>query len=142
MQTKGITEPNDVSVGSAVYEAFFATITLLLQHKVPLIAEAAFQHRLWYPRLGPLREIAEIKILVCSLDAQRAAERGIARGQADPQRRQFHDEALFHRALQGDESPENPYRPPILPVPTLPVDTSDGYQPSLAEIVRFVRSGT
>src|SRR5262245_50913503 len=35
-------------------DVFFKTIELLLQHGVTLIAEAAFQHKLWAPRLEPL----------------------------------------------------------------------------------------
>lgn len=31
-----------------------------------------------------------------------------------------------------------PYEPPDLDVPTLTVDTSDGYQPTLQEIVAFI----
>src|SRR5436305_8133815 len=36
-------------------DAFFEAVELLLRRGVTLIAEAAFQHKLWAPRLVPLR---------------------------------------------------------------------------------------
>src|ERR1051325_1802864 len=38
----------------AVYETFFEVIRLLLERSVTLVAEAAFQHKLWAPKLEPL----------------------------------------------------------------------------------------
>src|SRR5438552_4548835 len=35
-------------------DVFFKTVELLLQHGVTLVAEAAFQHPVWAPRLEPL----------------------------------------------------------------------------------------
>src|SRR3954471_8964714 len=41
-----------------VYQAFFDTVELLLSRRVTLIAEAAFQHKVWAPKLEPLQQIA------------------------------------------------------------------------------------
>lgn len=113
-----------------VYEAFFDTIQLLLSRHITLIAEAAFQHKLWAPRLEPLREIADLRIIVCAIDADRARARREQRDIADPGRRPFHPEPV--------PSSEE-YDPPHLDVPTLSVDTSDGYAPPFEAIVSFAR---
>ena len=40
------------------YGLFFETLTLLLRAEVTLVAEAAFQHRLWVQGLPPLDDLA------------------------------------------------------------------------------------
>lgn len=42
----------DSAANRTVYDAFFAAIELLLDQQISLIAEAAFQHHLWAPRLA------------------------------------------------------------------------------------------
>jgi predicted kinase len=123
-----------------VYDAFFDTVNLLLARRVTLVAEAAFQHRVWSPKLEPLCDVARIRIVVCTIDAQLARERHVARGLADPDRERFHDDRAVQAAREGRELPIDIYDPPHLDVPTLAVDTSDGYRPSLDSIVEFVRA--
>ena len=55
-------------------------------------------------------------------------------GVDDPARARFHEE----RAPRGE--PTSGYAPPRLAVPTLRVDTSDGYTPDLDTIVAFARA--
>src|SRR4051812_24957602 len=53
--------------------AFFKTIEALLQHGVTLIAEAAFQHKLWAPRLEPLLTLAtSTTLIVCTVEPELA----------------------------------------------------------------------
>ena len=125
-----------------VYETFFETVELLLRRGVTLVAEAAFQHRNWAPRLEPLREIARIRIVLCDVEAQLARVRHVERSAADPDRGRFHHD----RAMQADEAgralPLAEYDPPrIESVPVLAVDTSDGYRPDLQAVVAFAREG-
>jgi predicted kinase len=112
-----------------VYDAFFDTVTLLLERGVTLVAEAAFQHKLWAPKLQPLRDIARIRIIVCALDELLAQQRHAERSAADP------DRDRFHQKWPGGE-----YDPPQLDVPTLMVDTSDKYRPDFQSIVSFARA--
>ena len=110
--------------------AFFNAIRLLLDHGVGLVAEAAFQHRLWAPNLEPLRAVAEIRAIVLTVDAALAQARHENRAELDAERGRFHD-----------VGPLNPtYEPPRLGLPTLGVDTTDGYRPSFEEIVLFAQS--
>src|SRR5580700_10359113 len=44
---------------------FFDVLTLLLGAGVTTVAEAAFQDRVWRPRLEPLRSLARLRIVHC-----------------------------------------------------------------------------
>jgi predicted kinase len=68
------------AVEREVYEAFFATIELLLKRRVTLVAEAAFQHKVWGPRLEALRTIARVRIVICTIDPKLARTRHVERG--------------------------------------------------------------
>jgi predicted kinase len=116
-------------IARQAYETFFETVTLLLNRRVTLIAEAAFQHKLWAPSLEPLRKIAQTRIIVCIIDSALAQTRRIERDASDPQRKRFHDQAPQLAA----------YDPPHLDVPTLTVDTTDTYRPDFAAIVAFAQ---
>jgi predicted kinase len=140
---------NSISAPSAVHmdaaqrratDAFFKTVELLLQHGVTLVAEAAFQHKLWAPALQPLLSIAKVKIIVCSVDAELARSRHIQRGLADPDRERFHGDAAVAAAREGRQLPIEPYDPPHINAPTLVVNTADDYSPPFDAIVEFVRA--
>lgn len=124
-------------IGRRVYEAFFDTIELLLRHRITLIAEAAFQHHLWAPKLEPLQEIASIRIVLCVIDPELARSRHTERSLADPARERFHQDRAVQAAREGRELPIGNYDPPHLNLPMLSVDTSDGYQPAFETIVSF-----
>jgi predicted kinase len=117
-------------------DAFFDALALLLGRGVTVVAEAAFQHKVWEPRLEPLQVIARVRVVLCELDADLALARRAARGHGDPARTRFHPEGA------GRDQPAvntGSYDPPRLEVPTLRVDTSDGYQPAFEAIVAFAR---
>ncbi|MFW5845717.1 MAG: ATP-binding protein [Planctomycetota bacterium] len=109
----------------------------LLRAGVSCIAEAAFQHRLWAPRLEPLAAQADLRVLHCRCDPRLARQRFIARGLADPDRVRFHGDAAVQAARDGRELPIGDYQPPELPHPTLVVDTSHGYALDLAALRDF-----
>ena len=119
------------------YDAFFDAIELLLRHHVTLVAEAAFQHERWAHGLEPLREMANIRMILCTIDPELARKRHIARGLADPERARFHGDRPVVAAREGRELPIGEYEPPRLDVPMLHVDTIDGYKPCFEEIIAF-----
>ena len=118
-------------------DAFFQAVGLLLGHGVTLVAEAAFQHKVWAPRLEPLRGIADTRVIVCSTDPTLARSRHVERGLADPERERFHGDRPVRAARDGQQLPIGSYDPPDLDVPTLVVDTTDGYRPPFESIVWF-----
>ncbi|HET7233685.1 MAG TPA: AAA family ATPase [Longimicrobium sp.] len=114
-------------------DAFFDTLALLLGRGVTVVAEAAFQHRVWAPRLEPLRALARVRVVLCEVSPEFARARQAERGHGDPARARFHPERPARDGATGS------YDPPRLDVPTLRVDTSDGYRPGFDAIAEFAR---
>ncbi|MGV3614816.1 MAG: AAA family ATPase [Fimbriimonas sp.] len=117
---------DEPAVAKATYEAFFGTVRFLLERKVTLVAEAAFQHRLWGP-LEELGAISDLRILVLAADSDVVASRREQRAVDDPARGRFH----------GGPVPAA-YDPPRFDAPTLTIDTGQGYRPAFEEIVAFI----
>jgi predicted kinase len=133
--------PTSDDVQRHANQVFFTAIELLLQHDVALVAEAAFQHKLWAPHLEPLLAVATTRIIVCHVDPELARSRHVERGLADPQRERFHPDDAVQAAREGRRLPIAGYEPPRFPVPTLIVDTTDDYHPPFERIVDFARGG-
>ncbi len=118
---------------------FFAVVELLLRSGVTTVAEAAFQDRVWRPGIEPLRGLARIRLVHCTVGADVAFKRGRKRGQDNPLRRAHADpgphDAAEHRAAHGA------FRRVSVDVPSLEVDTTDGYRPSFGQILSFVHAG-
>jgi predicted kinase len=138
MHTVQAHAPLDAQVQWQVNTTFFRAIELLLRHDITLVAEAAFQHKLWAPQIEPLQALAQIRLVICALDPPLARTRVIQRGLADPERVRYHGDQVVQAARQGIALPISPYDPPRLAVPTLMVDTAAGYRPTLDHIVDFV----
>lgn len=124
-------------IARLIYEAFFETVELLLRRRITLVAEAAFQHKVWAPKLEPLRAIARIRIIICDVDADVARARRVARGQSDPLRVRFHDDPTVQPDHEGPDLLMGQYDPPHLDVATMAVDTSSGYRPGIDTIFSF-----
>ncbi|MFD8596636.1 AAA family ATPase [Kitasatospora sp. NPDC059646] len=121
-------------------EVFFRTVGELLGSGTSLVAEAAYQDRLWRPGLEPLVGLADIRVVRCVVDPEVARAR-IARRAADLPSRAVHADAEFlHRIARG-ERPIESWVPISLDVPRLVVDTTHGWEPPLARIVAFAAPG-
>jgi predicted kinase len=113
---------------------FFGVLELLLKAGVTTVAEAAFQDRVWRPRLEPFRDLARIRLVHCAAGPDTAWARVLRRREERPLRR-AHDEsydatehALRHAGFERVS----------IDAPRLDVDTTDGYDPGLNEIVAFI----
>lgn len=114
---------------------FFDVVGTLVRAGVTVVAEAAFQDRLWRPQLEPLMEHARIRVIRCTVDPAAAHSRAQARDG------QNHRRAAHVRRTEDQPPPDvSGFVPISLPVPTLQVDTSDGYTPGLPEIVAFLEA--
>lgn len=124
-----------------VSRTFIETIGFLAERSVSVVAEAAFQHRLWSEWLTPLRDKAWVRIVVCDVTPEVALMRRITRHQEDPQRERLHPDDTVQAILAGKTDPSDAfagYMPPHLPVPTLVVDTSAAeYHPDLTAIAAW-----
>ena len=116
-----------------IYNTFFDVIGRLLDNRITLIAEAAFQNKLWFPKYEILNQKSDIKVILCKTDPELAHKRYLERKKADPLREYYHGDApvLFENGT---------YEYIQFPAPTLEVNTSENYNPDLKEIVSFIRS--
>jgi predicted kinase len=115
---------------------FFDTLAEHLRSGTSLVAEAAFQDRLWRPGLEPLADVADIRVVRCTVDPELARLRISRRAAAQPSR-SVHGDAAFLRRIAEGERPIESWVPITLDVPSLNVDTSRGWSPSLPQIIRF-----
>lgn len=118
---------------------FFDVIGLLIGRGTTVVAEAAFQDRVWRPRLTPLMSSADLRILQCTVSAETAGARIIRRATDNP-RRQAHEDGHASSDPDSWRRTHTTFDAVSLPVPTLTIDTTDGYQPGLAEILIFLTS--
>ena len=113
-----------------VNEVFFSTLMRIIEEKISVIAEAAFQHKLWSAMLEPFVSKAQIVMLICKVNEQTAQERYISRKQNDPLREHFHGDII-------DTNPP-PYEAPHMNLPTFEIDTSGEYKPSIRELKEMI----
>ncbi len=132
-------EPGDAA-NRAATAAFFEVVELLIRRRVTLVAEAAFQHHRWAPRITQVSESANIRIVNCVTDTAVAHERRVRRWRDERWRQRFHADPDLRQLvrIQRDTS-EPPYQPLRLEFPSLVVDTSEGYRPAFDEIVSFAQ---
>jgi len=122
-----------------VNEVFFEVAIAMLKGKVSLIIEAAFQHKNWNLVVPSICEIADLRILICDLDAETSARRHLERGLANPKREFYHgDKRVAIYRETGHFAPGGKYDPPRYEVPTLSVSTRDGYDPGIELIEDFI----
>lgn len=134
------TEPTE-SLDLKTLGAFFHTLGDLLKSGTSLVAEAAFQDRLWRPGLETLADSADIRIIRCVADPELARTRITHRAATQPSR-SVHGDAAFLRRIAEGERPIESWVPIALDVPSLIVDTTQGWKPSLARIVEFATATT
>ena len=128
------------AANQAATATFFDVVDLMLQRGVTLVAEAAFQHRRWAPRLTAFGELADVRVINCVVDDEVARQRRRQRWLNEPWRRRFHADPDLEQLAGMDAPAVDPaggYRPIRLDLPTLVVDTGDGYRPEFGEIVSF-----
>jgi hypothetical protein len=113
-----------------------------LSSSVSVIAEAAFQHKVWEPEIARLYNDAEIFILICEIDSEMAARRHLERGLKDSKREFFHgDNRVSHFKKTGEFLHPEKYEPPSIPgIRTIRVSTVDEYNPSLENIAEQIVS--
>jgi predicted kinase len=130
-----VPEPGD-ELTMRTLPTFFGVLELLLRAGVTTVAEAAFQDRLWRPGLEPLRILAQIRIVHCTVDAdvaldrkrRRRAENPLRRAHADPRSEDAAAHALGHDAFDRVS----------VDASWIEVNTTDGYDPGLSKVVAFV----
>lgn len=131
--------PEGKSSDITVYDTFFETIRLWTSKGISLIAEAAFQDKLWRPQLLPLLDQADLRIILCSADHELLKKRFIHRLKSNPAREKYHGDPSARLSEELAQMIEH-YHPPMLDVPLLAVNTTENYHPTLEQIIRFIHS--
>ena len=110
-------------------EIFFDTLMGLIGNNISVIAEAAFQHGVWSYMLKRFMEKARIYLLICKVTDEVAHNRFIERGLNN----------LFREYFHGDKSVGlSSYEEPHLDVPTIYIDTTGKYSPSIKELSKTI----
>jgi predicted kinase len=117
---------------------FFEALRLMVMAEVTVVAEANFQDRVWRSGLEPLADLARLRIVQCHVDPAIARDRREAAAEAGSGR--------FHARIIGDtvedwEESFAAFERLSLAAPSADVETSHGFAPEIAEILRFVNTG-
>jgi hypothetical protein len=122
------------------FDAFARVLTLLATSDVTCVAEAAFQDQRWRMVLRPLLACADIRIVHCTVDPELARKRIVHRSATRPTSTAARLSGTgTHRAATGSAA-LRPFDPLSLPVPSLTVSTTDGYDPGIDDIMLFATS--
>lgn len=125
---------NDLS--RAANQVFFTVLATLVRAGVTTVAEAAFQQRLWRPGLEPLRPLARIRIVHCTVDPEVALQRTLRRRSENPNRRAHADPTTAAGAAHYLERLRTFDRVDLGTL-SIEIDTSGG-QPPLADLLAFI----
>lgn len=117
---------------------FFGVLELLLRAGVTTVADAAFQDKVWRPRLEPLLPLARLRIIHCTVAAELAFQRSVQRRAEDPLRAAHADPGPLDsaRSVRSHDA----FDRVSVDAPSLTVDTTDGYAPGIDEIAAFVNA--
>ena len=122
---------------------FFEVLHLLIGAGVSVVAEAAFQDRLWKPQLAPLAELADLRIVRCTVDAAVSFERAARRAAASESRLRAHGDSTLGKGIAEWRQSFESFEHISLSAPSIDVDTTSGYDPKLEEVLDFInRSGS
>jgi predicted kinase len=123
-----------------VTDLFFRLVDQYLLGEVSIVIEAAFQHKVWEYTMPRLLELADVRIVLCTVGTQLAAQRSLQRGLDHPDREFYHgDNRVVHYKRTGELLTPADYEPPDLDVPTIEVSTDGNYSPSIDEIMKQIR---
>ena len=119
------------------FDVFFDVLRILIGAGVSVVAEAAFQDKVWRTGLEPLSPLARLRIVQSTVDDAVAVDR-LTRRLAEERSRRAHADSELLMTLSARERPFATFDRLSIDAPSITVDTTDGYVPPLAEIVEFI----
>ena len=117
---------------------FFEVLHVLVAAGVSVVAEAAFQDRLWKPALEPLSQRAQLRIVRCKVDAAVSFERAVRRAANSENRLRAHGDTTLGKGIEDWANAFDSFDHISVSAPSIDVDTTEGYDPTFEEIVAFV----
>lgn len=125
------------ALGRASYAMLFDIVKALAAAGTGAVIESNFRRGISEPELRPLIEATSAVLVYCSLANESVIARFVGRAGA-PERHRVHPDLDRLPALR-DDLEVGRFEPLDLSIPTLRVDTTDGYDPSIDEIIGFLR---
>lgn len=126
-------------LGEASMRIMYTVARRVLDAGVSVVIEANFYQGVSEPDLSELLQYADAVNVHCEAPEEELVERYAERDEAGD-RHPVHKNAKKAEELE-EEIDEGTYEPLDLDVPLIRVDTSGGYEPSVAEIVSCLRQG-
>ena len=125
-------------LGAASWALLYAVLDALVGKVPGVVVESNFARGRSEAELRPLVERARSVLLQCETTADEVARRIAARPGTGDRHAGHHDLDALPSVLERLAA-AGAFDPLDLPLPTRRIDTTDGYDPPLPEIVRFVR---
>jgi hypothetical protein len=132
----------DVRIGDPIgprsFALFLRTIASFVDAGASVVAEQAFDRRLATDDLTPLARRTDARIVHCAPPTSVCDDRFRRRAVEDAPRRRAHPDGEVLSMLETGELDWSIWDAPLVEgAAVLRIDTSDGYDPSLAEIVAW-----
>ncbi|HZA35790.1 MAG TPA: AAA family ATPase [Vicinamibacterales bacterium] len=117
---------------------FFEVISTLIAGGVTVVAEAAFQDRVWRPNLEPMLGRADLRVVRCAVHASVSFQRAATRAASNEHRVRAHGDSTLGKDVAAWADLFDSFEHVSLPVPWIEVDTTSGYDPPLEELIAFI----
>lgn len=125
--------------GAQAIALLFDIAQRLIEAGVSVVLEANFRADLTATEIEPIRALATVRQVICQAPVPEILDRFETRQESD-------ERHPVHAGLDDVDQLESDLQRkdygPIPGLPTLIVDTSDGFDPPIAEVARFARTGT
>lgn len=128
------------TLGSPAYHVMYHALSCLLDSGIGAVLESNFVRGLSEPELRPFLTRTRAVLLLCSTSPAIAGQRYAERALRGERHWGHHDDPDVGTGIAA--MPDLGVYDVELDVPTLRVDTTDGYAPTLAEVLGFVRRTT
>jgi hypothetical protein len=117
---------------------FFEVVATLIAARVTLVAEAAFQDGRWRAGLAPVTNLAHLRIVRCTVDPAISFERAANSAADSDARLKAHGDSTIEKGVGEWTRAFASFERISIAAPSIDVDTTDGYEPSLEQIVNFI----
>ena len=140
VNTYGVTQQLPDNTNDLISEFFFGIVNQYLAANISVVVEAAFQHKVWEPRMPKIRELSSPWIVLCASDDALTARRLLRRELENPNRAFYHGAKTVAHYRETGQILSAEYVAPKFDVPTIQVSTDGEYIPSVDEIVKQIQS--
>jgi predicted kinase len=135
-RTEGAAATSGGSIASRTYGSMFECAAVLLRAGCSIVIEATFERKRFSLDARPVVALARPRVVRCAVAHDLAVERIAER--ANRAERFAHPDAAALDSMRSGAFDWEAYDLRPLRLPTLDVDTTDGYAPTLDQMIAFV----